>query len=109
MKALSLCALVGSPNVLLKPGAVQKPCAFCGRALWVSPTTLAMGDNITLSCNECGRKEITKQAVVDKRPIELRYAGLQDGTPDDERRKRELEARGFKPATADEIEDIRKG
>lgn len=107
MKALSICAEVGSKNVLLKPGAQQRDCSGCGTRIWVSPTTLAMGeDNITLVCNACGKAVVARQAA-EGHPMALRYTGLADGTPDDERRKRELEAHGFKAATADEIEDIR--
>ena len=111
-KALSLCALVGSKNVLLKPGAQQHDCqGTCGRKVWVSPSTLAMGtENVTLMCNDCGRAAIMAQAIVHPEvPMALRYNGLNDGTPDDERRKRELEARGFKAASPQEIAEIRRG
>lgn len=106
---MALCALVGSKEVKLKPGAVQRDCqGTCGRQVWVSPSTLAMGEGATLMCNECGKTALMAQAIVDpKTKVDLRYNGLDDGTPDDLRRRNELEARGFKQATPEEVEEIR--
>lgn len=112
MNALSLCALVGSANVLLKPGAQQRDCqGGCGRKVWVSPSTLAMGEaNLTLMCNDCGKAAIAAQVVTNPTtPIALRYSGLDDDTPADRRRKNELEARGFQQATPEEIAEVHGG
>ena len=110
-KALALCALVGSDHVRLKPGAQQRTCeGGCGRQVWVSPSTLEMGDGATIMCNDCGKASIMVQAVTHPSvPMALRYNGLNDNTPDDRRRRNELEARGFQAASPEEIEEIRGG
>lgn len=109
MNSLALCAAVGDPRALLKPGAEQRPCAgTCGRQVWVSPTTLAL-PRVTLMCNECGRAAVrAQQQDYNPRPIELRIApgALRDDTPADRRRRNELEARGFRDATPEEIKDM---
>lgn len=107
MNALVLCALVGAPEVLLKPGAVQRTCeGTCDRKVWVSQATLSLGTH-TLMCNDCGRAALIAQRQVDPRPLPLRYVGLNDPTPNDRRRRNELEARGFTKATPEEIEVLR--
>lgn len=98
-RALALCAKTdGTDRVMLKPGAEKRNCEQCGVEIWVAPTTLAIpAETIILACNPCGRALAAGQVLRGEKPPELRIApgALKDQTPDDRRRRNELEAHGF--------------
>lgn len=108
--AMILCAVKGDPDYYLRPGltATEIICGgTCGRTLLVSPTSLAV-PNADFYCNQCGNATLLAQQTVDPRPIDLRIApgALPTGEgadPADRRRRNELEARGFRQATVEEL------
>lgn len=108
-EALALCARkdpkFGDRSVI-RPGLVPhyRPCSDCGEELIVSATTLAMGDDpnvkLTLKCNPCGNKEVAKRGA---HALGIAPGALQGVTPDERRRRNELEAHGFKQFAEGEL------
>lgn len=98
MAALVMCARVESNDpVKLKPGVVTRPCRFCGANLWVSQTTLDLGD-VFLACNPCGKAALAASvANHPEHPVALGIApGALNDDEDDRLRRAELERHGFR-------------
>jgi len=107
--ALALCARsdpkYGDAKVV-RPGLVpeHRPCADCGEDLLVARTTLAMGEapdvNLVLKCNPCGNADVAVRGV---KTLGIAPGALQGVTPDERRRRNELEAHGFRDVAHDEL------
>lgn len=109
-RALVMCSRVDNAEdiTLLKPGAQQRECmGGCGETLWVSLSTLAMEGqlDLVLVCNPCGRHEALVSTLVSGQAPEHLIApgALNDPTPDDRRRRNELEARGFRDLRPEDL------
>lgn len=101
-EALALCARSDKKfgdQVVIPPTVVpeHRPCADCGEDLLVAPSTLKMAENpglnVTFKCNPCGNAEVAVRGA-DK--LGIAPGALPPTTPDNRRRRSELEAHGFK-------------
>lgn len=89
-------------KIVRRPGLVplHRPCTDCGVDLLVAPSTAAMEARITVvyKCNPCSKAEIAVRGV--------NKFGIAPGalrSPEDARRRNELEAHGFRDITPDEL------
>jgi hypothetical protein len=84
--------------------ALHRPCADCGADLLVAPTTIAMesqpGVNLVLKCNPCGNADVAQRGA---KALGIAPGALAGGTPDERRRRSELEAHGFRTITPDDL------
>lgn len=110
MTAIVLCAKPNSDHLAKDTsGCVIRPCHFCKADLVVSPSTQRQGDKVTLACNDCGKAAVMLSvAKHPETPVELGIlpGALAKDVPDDRRRRNELEARGFRQMTQEEVEEI---
>lgn len=84
--------------------ALHRPCASCGADLLVAPTTAAMEDdpniNLVLKCNPCGNADVASRGA---KALGIAPGALRADTPDNRRRRSELEAHGFREIKLDEL------
>lgn len=109
MKALALCGLKGAATTHPEyvTDAEERPCAgTCGRTIVVAPSTLAIPGVVTM-CNDCGRGAAAASVAAGLVPdLRIPPGALRRDTPEDRRRRNELEAHGFRDLPPEEVERL---
>jgi hypothetical protein len=90
--------------------AIHKPCEFCQEDLLISPTSAAL-EGAVYACNPCGRATVAEQVRTRGIVPALRIApgALEPTTPDNRRRRSELEAHGFTDLQPGEFDRLARG